>query len=148
MKKISPTSRKDYCRMIFLGTGLLQSILGLDITEYLSSSDMQVINHGAIAETFVGNEIIKSSPCYDPRSLYCWHREKGGSSAEVDYVVQLGDKIRPIKVKSGIKGSMQSMRLFIQQKGIDYGIRTSLENFSSYNDIRVYPLYAIKNIFG
>lgn len=127
MKKISPTSRKDYCRKIFLDTGLLQSILGLDITEHLSSSDMQVINRGAIAETFVGNAIIKSSPCYDPRSLYCWHREKGGSSAEVDYVVQLGDKIRPIEVKSGIKGSMQSMRLFIQQKGIDYGIRTSLE---------------------
>lgn len=138
---------EKYRRMIFLDTGLLQSILGLDITEYLSTSDMQVINRGAIAETFVGNEIIKSSPCYDPRSLYCWHREKGGSSAEVDYVVQLGDRIRPIEVKSGVKGSMQSMRLFMQQKGIDYGIRTSLENFSCYDDIRVYPLYAIKNIF-
>lgn len=74
-------------------------------------------------------------------------QRKSGSNAEVDYVVQLGDKIRPIEVKSGIKGSMQSMRIFLQQKGIDYGIRTSLENFSCYDDIRVYPLYAIKNIF-
>ena len=41
-----------------------------------------------------------------------------------DYVVQIGDKIRPIEVKSGVKGSMQSMRIFLQQKGIDYGIRT------------------------
>lgn len=139
---------EKYRRMIFLDTGMLQSVLGLDLGEYFASDDMQVINRGAIAETFVGNEIIKSSPCYDPRSLYCWHREKGGSSAEVDYVVQIGDKIRPIEVKSGTKGSMQSMRLFLQQKGIDYGIRTSLENFSQYEDIRVYPLYAIKNIFG
>ncbi len=107
---------------------------------------MQVINRGAIAETFVGNEIVKSSPCYDPRSLYCWHREKSGSSAEVDYVVQIADKIRPIEVKSGTKGSMQSMRLFLQQKGIDYGIRTSLENFSHYDDIKVYPMYAVKNV--
>lgn len=139
---------EKYRRMIFLDTGMLQSMLGLDLGEYLASTDMQVINRGAIAETFVGNEIIKAAPCYDPWQLYCWHREKSGSSAEVDYVVQIGDKIRPIEVKSGTRGSMQSMRLFLQQKGIDYGIRTSLENFSSYEDIKVFPLYAIKNIFG
>ncbi len=138
---------EKYRRMIFLDTGMLQSMLGLDIGEYIASTDMQVVNRGAIAETFVGNEIVKASPCYDPWSLYCWHREKSGSSAEVDYVVQIDDKIRPIEVKSGTKGSMQSMRLFLQQKGINYGIRTSLENFSCYGDIRVYPLYAIKNIF-
>lgn len=138
---------EKYRRMIFLDTGMLQSMLGLDLGEYLASTDMQVINRGAIAETFVGNEIVKSSPCYDPQSLYCWHREKSGSSAEVDYVVQIADKIRPIEVKSGTKGSMQSMRLFLQQKGIDYGIRTSLENFSHYDDIKVYPMYAVKNMF-
>ncbi len=139
---------EKYRRMIFLDTGILQSMLGLDLGEYLASSDMQVINRGAIAETFVGDEIVKSSPCYDPRTLFCWHREKSGSSAGVDYVVQIADKIHPIEVKSGTKGSMQSMRLFLQQKGVDYGIRTSLENFSRYDDIRVYPLYAIKNVFS
>ncbi len=138
---------EKYRRMIFFDTGMLQSMLCLDLGEYLASADMQVINRGAIAETFVGNEIVKSSPCYDPQGLFCWHREKSGSSAEVDYVVQIGDKIHPIEVKSGTKGSMQSMRLFLQQKGVDYGIRTSLENFSRYDDIRVYPLYAIKNVF-
>ena len=141
-------TNEKYRRMVFLDTGMLQSMLDLDLSEYLAATDMQVINRGAIAGTFVGNEIVKSSPCYDPRSLFCWHREKSGSSAEVDYVVQIADKIRPIEVKSGTKGSMQSLRLFLQQKGIDYGIRTSLENFSCYNDIRVYPLYAIKNIFN
>ena len=62
-------------------------------------------------------------------------------------MVQTGDRIRPIEVKSGTKGSMQSMRLFLQQKGIDYGIRTSLENFSCYEDIRVYPLYAKEYLY-
>ncbi len=27
-----------------------------------------------------------------------------------------------------------------------YGIRTSLENFSKYENIKVYPIYAISNI--
>ncbi len=63
----------------------------------------------------------------------------------MDYVVQTGNDIRPIEVKSGTKGSMQSLRVFMQQKQLAWGIRTSLENFSEYEDIKVYPLYAIRN---
>ena len=96
---------------------------------------------------FIETELIKSASCFSPYPLYSWHREKLGSNAEVDYVVQLGNRIFTIEVKSGSKGSMQSMRLFLGAKGIPKGIRTSLENFSAYDDIIVYPLYAIKNIF-
>ena len=137
---------EKYRRMILLDTGLLQRILNLDISDILSSNDIQVVNRGAIAETFIGSELVKSASCYSPYPLYCWHREKAGSNAEVDYVVQLGARILPVEVKSGSKGSMQSMRLFMEAKGIAMGIRTSLENFSSYEDILVYPLYAIGNI--
>lgn len=137
---------EKYRRMILLDTGLLQRILDLDISDILSSDEMQVVNRGAIAETFVGTELVKSASCYSPYPLYCWHREKAGSNAEVDYVVQLGTQIFPIEVKSGTKGSMQSMRLFMEAKGITKGIRTSLENFSSYDNILVYPLYATANI--
>ena len=137
---------EKYRRMILLDTGLLQRILNLDISDILSSNDIQVVNRGAIAETFIGTELVKSASCYSPYPLYCWHREKAGSNAEVDYVVQLGARILPVEVKSGSKGSMQSMRLFMEAKGIAMGIRTSLENFSSYEDILVYPLYAIRNI--
>lgn len=137
---------EKYRRMILLDTGLLQRILDLDISNILSSDEMQVVNRGAIAETFVGTELVKSASCYSPYPLYCWHREKAGSNAEVDYVVQLGTQIFPIEVKSGTKGSMQSMRLFMEAKGITKGIRSSLENFSSYDNILVYPLYATANI--
>ena len=136
-----------YQRMILLDTGLLQRILNLDISGILSSDELQVVNRGAVAEVFVGTELVKSASCYSTVPLYCWHREKSGSNAEVDYVVQLGSQIFPIEVKSGSKGSMQSMRVFMQAKNISKGIRTSLENFSSYDDILVYPLYAIKNIY-
>ena len=137
---------EKYRRMILLDTGLLQRILNLDISDILSSNDLQVVNRGAIAETFIGTELVRSASCYSPYPLYCWHREKAGSNAEVDYVVQLGARILPIEVKSSSKGSMQSMRLFMEAKGIAKGIRTSLENFSCYDDILVYPLYAIRNI--
>ncbi|MCF6357402.1 MAG: hypothetical protein L3J54_06290 [Draconibacterium sp.] len=57
-------------------------------------------------------------------------------------------KILPIEVKSGIKGSMQSLYLFLNEKKIIIGIRISQENFSKYNNIEVFPLYAVTNIVG
>lgn len=137
---------EKYRRMILLDTGMLQNVLGLDLIAILSAEDTLVVNRGAIAETFVGTELVKSASCYTPCPLYCWHREKTGSNAEVDYVVQVGQRIVPIEVKSGGKGSMQSLRVFMEAKQTERGIRTSLENFSAYENIQVYPLYAISHV--
>ena len=141
-------TNEKYRRMLLCDTGLLQRVLNLNLADVLSSCDLQVVNRGAIAETFIGTELIKATPCHASQPLYCWHREKAGSNAEVDYVVQVGTEIFPIEVKSGTKGSMQSMRLFLQFKDLPKGIRTSLENFCIYDDILIYPLYAIKNIYN
>jgi hypothetical protein len=47
-----------------------------------------------------------------------------------------------VEVKSGLKGSMQSLHLFLSEKKSDYGYRLSLENFADMGSIRVIPLYA------
>lgn len=137
--------REDYRRMIYFDTGLLQRQLNLKAESILLSGDLDVINKGAIAETFVGTELMKAGSFYEKNELYCWHREQAGSNAEVDYVIQRENEIIPIEVKASKKGSMQSLRQFLAIKQRPYGIRTSLENFCEYDDIKVYPLYAIKN---
>lgn len=139
--------REDYKRMIYFDTGLLQRQLNLKAEDILVSEDFDVINKGAIAETFIGNELMKAASFYEKSELYCWHKEEPGSNAEVDYVIQRGSEIIPIEVKASKKGSMQSLRQFLALKEKPYGIRTSLENFCEYDDIKVYPLYAIKNVF-
>ena len=76
--------------------------------------------------------------------LFYWHRESRSSNAEVDYVIQRGSDIIPVEVKAGKKGRMRSMRMFLEShESSSYGIRTSLEPFSEYHDIRVVPLYAL-----
>ena len=137
--------REDYRRMICFDTGLLQRQLNLRAEDILVSDDLDVINKGAVAESFVGTELMKAAPVYEKSELYCWHREEAGSNAEVDYVIQKGNEIIPVEVKASKKGSMQSLRQFLALKKRPYGIRTSLENFCEYGDIQVYPLYAIKN---
>ena len=84
-----------------------------------------------------------------PQELFCWQRSAGGSSrgnAQVDFLLQKGSNIIPIEVKSGTQGSMQSLRLFMKEKNINKGVRTSLENFGSYENIDIYPLYAVGNL--
>jgi len=130
-------------KMLLLDTGIFQRLLGLPLADLLISEDFSLINKGNIAELFVGLELLKSGSCYEQKDLYYWHRESRSGNAEVDFVVQIGQDIVPIEVKSNTTGAMQSINIFMAEKNSEYGIRTSLENFSFYNKIRVYPLYAV-----
>ena len=79
----------------------------------------------------------------EKRQLYYWHREKRGSNAEVDYLLEHEGSVVPVEVISGSTGKMQSLNLYIDEKNLTKGIRISLENFSQYGKITVVPLYAI-----
>ena len=127
-------------------TGIFQQIAGLRISELLVSENIDILNKGSIAEAFVGVEIIKYSQETEKKQLYYWHREKRGSNAEVDYLIEEGTQIVPLEIKSGTTGKMQSMNMFINEKRTSKGIRISLENFSKYGKVSVVPLYAVSNL--
>ncbi len=131
-------------KYIVFDSGIYQRISGLELSDLLLKSDFNSINKGSIAELFVGLELMKISN--KKNELYYWQRESRNSQAEVDYLVQKHTTIIPIEVKSGTKGSMQSLFLFLNEKKIETGIRVSQENFSKYNKIKVYPIYAVANI--
>lgn len=133
-------------KMLVFDTGIFQRILGLDLADFLLSKKFDAINKGNVAEQFVGLELIKSESAYQNPSLYYWHREAKNSNAEVDYIISVSQEIIPVEVKAGTKGSMQSLFLFLDEKKLNRGIRISNENFSVYDAIEVYPLYAIENI--
>ncbi|MDR1368503.1 MAG: AAA family ATPase [Dysgonamonadaceae bacterium] len=129
-----------------LDTGIYQRFLRLDLSQLLTAESLEQVNKGALAELFVGLELLKSAPSNSPVQLHYWQREKAGSNAEVDYVVQCNADIVPVEVKSGTKGSMQSMFQFLSEKEYTYGIRCSMENFGIYQNVKVYPLYAASRI--
>jgi predicted AAA+ superfamily ATPase len=142
-------ANRKYRRIIPCDTGLFLHTLGLR-SEILPASDFSAVNRGSLAEIFTGLELLKAASCYAPQELFYWQRSANSSSsqgnAQVDFLVQKGSSIIPIEVKSGTQGGMQSLRLFMKEKHIEKGIRTSLENFGRYEDIDVYPLYAIGNV--
>ena len=130
-------------KLLLYDTGIFQRIMGLNLEDFLLSANFEVINKGNMAEQYVGLELIKSSSCYQPPALYYWHREAKSSNAEVDYVIPFSQSVLPVEVKSGTKGSMQSLFLFLKEKNLNRGLRISNENFSTFGIIEVYPLYAV-----
>lgn len=81
------------------------------------------------------------------RELLDWKEEPGRKPllSEVQGK-QRNNEILPIEVKSGSKGSMTSMHLFLKEKGAKHGCRLSMENFSEFGKIKVFPLYAYTNV--
>jgi uncharacterized protein len=129
-------------KMVLLDTGIFQRILGLDLASIYTQPNFVFINKGVLAEHFWGLEYIKYQQPDTYPELYYWHRE-GKSNAEVDFVVQHGGTIFPVEIKSSGKGQMQSIRTFIQEKNTPFGYRFSTENFATYENIKVFPLYAV-----
>jgi len=135
-------------KIIMFDHGIYQRIMGLDLSEYLLADSFSAINKGNIAEQFAGTEMIKYVNQGTRNNLFYWHRETRASNAEVDYLFQKGTTIIPVEIKSGMQGKMQSLQIFLKEKGISTGIRVSMENFGQYGNFQIYPLYAIQELIN
>ena len=89
--------------------------------------------------------------------MYYWQSMSRGSKAEIDYLEAKEGVVVPIEVKASTKGSMQSLWLFMRKKALHHAVRTSLENFGTFDyidkeaqnalrHIDVVPLYAMSNL--
>jgi hypothetical protein len=137
----------DKFKLIFLDVALSQAILGADLKNWILQPQQEFINKGEIVEAMIGQELLAYSSPHKQPHLYYWHREIPGSNAEIDYLVQQEEKIFPIEVKSGLSGGMKSMQLFLQiHAKSPYGIRFSPHNYSIFDHVHSYPLYAVAGL--
>jgi len=130
-------------KVIYLDVALCQAILGSDISIWFLKPLEGFDNRGEIAEAFIGQELI----CYaSPESkveLNFWKRKEKNSSAEVDYLIQRGEQIIPIEVKSGHGNTLKSLNIFLDTHPQSHlAIRFSSLNYSIFNKLDSRPLYA------
>ena len=138
--------------------GFLLNLLGIGDTtnsivkELLVANTVDLVDKGSLTEMVAGLELLKYMSSNERHDLYYWQNLTRGTVSEVDYVLSSGIDIVPMEVKSGLKGSMASLYVFMDKEHIKYGIRCSLENFGEFVNpkgkrIIVNPLYAISNLF-
>jgi uncharacterized protein len=108
---------------LFLDVGLMCTSLGLNLLDISGVAELTLVNAGAIAEQFIGQHLLYLNPSYQEPQLYYWVREKTSSSAEVDYVINMGPRIIPIEVKAGKSGTLRSLHYFLKEKKLNLGVK-------------------------
>lgn len=133
------------CKFLFLDIGLVKRACNLSL-ELLINQDLLLVNQGALAEQYVGQEILSCLGKDEMNALYAWFREEKSSSAEVDYLVAIDSWIVPIEVKAGTIGSLRSLKIFMQEKKIPLGVRVSELPLSFDQSILSIPFYLIEQL--
>ena len=132
-------------KLLLFDTGIYLTECGLDAGDLLAATSLDAMNKGKVVEMQTGLELIKYADPYREAALFYWYRT--GANAEVDYVLQLGTALVPVEVKASGKGSMQSLKAYLEtHPSTPYGIRVSMENFAQYDNIHVYPVYAMEKL--
>lgn len=141
---IGATKHPDKFKVILLDVGLSQALLDLNLSDWFLNSDKVFVNKGMLVEAFVGQELLVYGEPYRGSSLYYWQRDVKGSEAELDYLFQLKGKLIPIEVKSGTRGHLKSLQLFLENHpDTPFAIRFSMHNYSAHQKLLSYPLYAV-----
>lgn len=139
------TKNSKKFKLLFLDIGLCKYSSELD-AEIYSENDLVLLNKGALAEQFVGQELLAYRERYRTSSLYYWEREKAGSSAEVDFVIHVGSDIYPVEVKAGKTGRLKSLQVFVEEKQSKFGIRVSEHPLGVEKNVLSVPLYMLSQL--
>jgi predicted AAA+ superfamily ATPase len=132
-------------KLLYLDIGMLQTALKVDPLLFFRE-DLTLIHSGALAEQFVGQELIAYANPYDRTQLHFWEREKRGSDAEVDYILPIGPHIIPIEVKAGPTGKLRSTYVFLEEKKSPFGIRICSSTPKKSHPIATLPFYLISQL--
>ena len=92
--------------------------------------------YGAFIENFINNELMKLGK----KELFYWTSK---SDAEVDFVIQQGQEIIPIEVKSDLNRNMKNLRGYADKYQPRIIVRYSPRNFIKSDDFVNIPLYGI-----
>ena len=130
---------------LYLDIGLAHRACQIDM-DLLLNTDLMLINQGALAEQFVGQELLANHPINEQAKLFFWSRENRTDAAEVDYLQTINGTIIPIEVKSGATGRLRSLQLFLQEKQASIGVRISTLPLAQHGNILSVPFYLIHKL--
>lgn len=151
-------------KMLVMDTGLMLRILNMwvgdskdKVASILTGDPAQLVNKGGIAEMSAGLELQRYHTPNLRYELFYWQRAARNAQAEIDYLIPNGRNICPVEVKAGTSGGMKSLWIYLREKWLTTGVRSSLENFASLKhvdpeaegatrDILICPLYALSEL--
>ena len=130
---LSGMQDNDVFKPVFFDIGILIHIAGIrlmDINDPISAFE------GALAEQFVFQELMSCGVPYKEQKLFYWIREAKNSNSEIDCLYQIGNKVYPIEIKAGKRGTLKSLHVFLAEKNKTTGIRFNTDVPSVGEDLK------------
>ena len=123
------------CKPFFLDCGLMNFVCGIRNVSRERLTHRKFVNEGKIAEQFVAQHLIVAEKPYIRPELFYWLREAKFGNAEVDFLLQFGERIVPIEVKAGKSGTLKSLHQFVLRRSSRKTVRFDL-NRPSFQSVR------------
>ncbi len=132
-------------KLLYLDVGLANRSLRLAMNDLLQK-DIMVSNSGAIAEQFVGQELLAYIEPHESATINYWGRDKKGSTAEVDYIIAINSHIIPVEVKAGVTGNLKSLHFLMKERHLPLGVRVSQQPLEKFGNILSVPFYLLSEL--
>jgi hypothetical protein len=121
--------------------GLLAAMAGISQQSIIQGNELFEEFKGVITEQFVCQQI-------NAKSIACYYWSPEGGTSEVDFVIQRGDWVVPIEVKSGLNVRSRSLRVYYDKYQPTRCIRTSLAAYEEQSWMTNIPLYSFSQWLG
>ncbi len=120
-------------RLFLADIGMFSYQSGINAASFVSSDRENTLS-GIFFENFIAGEMAAKG-----LSLFYW---KGKASAELEFIVESGNKLYPIDVKKG-RGTLNSLEKFANHNKFTYAIKVSRNNygFSAEQKMLTVPFY-------
>ena len=115
--------------------GLLGALLGATSKMFVTPGKAFQEYNGAFVENFIAQELR----AYGAEDLYYWTSRH---EAEVDFLLQVGEDVLPVEVKSGLNRNVKSLRSYEEKYHPKHLVRMSPRNFIRSENFSNLPLYA------
>jgi len=113
---------EKFFKVLMVDIGLISAQLGLGRMQPEQIEHAVFSNKGGLAEQFVGQQLRSALASGKDPELFYWQRT-GGRQGEIDYLIQSGNRIVPIEIKSGPGGKMKSLHQFMFDKKLTDAVR-------------------------
>ena len=113
-------SDATYFKVYLSDVGLLRMRAGLTAQSVIEESPLYTNFKGAMTENYVMNELLKGG-----HTPYFWRSQ---NEAEVDFIVECGERIVPIEVKSDTNTRAKSYLTYCKRYCPQVGVRLSMKN--------------------
>lgn len=123
-------------KLFALDVGLLCAQNKTQVETLVRGNELFSTFKGALTEQYVAQQL---STFVD--QLYYWSAEN--SSGEIDFLVQLHDKVTPIEVKAEENLKAKSLHVFTDKYSNLHGLRLSMSDYRKQDWMTNVPLYAL-----